>query len=383
MTTPRETVASTLNYSEFTYAYDRPQCSAVLKQEYADFQVDEIIGFEFSESGKHLCLQIQKTDKTTVEVAKTIARIYQVKLRDIGYAGMKDRRGVCTQWFSVLKNTRDRVDPNKLESDNTVVLKVRNNDRKIRRGSHRANAFRIRLRQFQGSEDDLRDRVVKVKTLGVPNYFGPQRFGKNMSNVKRAIGYFDNPANSLHKPRRDRLQHSMMLSAARSFLFNKILSQRVKNNSWAQILAGEVLSLDGTSRFFVPSPDDEFRAGGKDVEATNALSLKQELQARLSNLDIHPSGLLYGKIKSADKYLANATVKSLETEVVSRYPELCQGLLRMKVSSARRALRLVPRNLSFKMADSNTVELEFTLTTGGYATAVLRELCLTEEPGVS
>jgi len=368
------------SFSELAFVYDKPQCKAVLKQDFADFQVEEIIGFEFSGSGNHLCLQIRKINQTTIEVAQKIAKTFALKLSDVGYAGMKDKRGICTQWFSIPKNNRDKVDPARLLTENIEVLDVRDNDRKIRKGSHQENSFRIRLQKVQGAETDLQARVKKAGKFGVPNYFGPQRFGKSMRNVRRAIDYF---AQEHNKPMRDRLQKSMMLSASRSFLFNQILSYRVENCSWAQILPGEILSLDGTSRFFIPGTNEKKGRGSVDTLPEQELNHEMELQARLVNLDIHPSGLLFGACKPTERYRVREAVESLESAVVSRYPELCQGLLGLKVASARRALRLVPRNIKTEIIGSGVVELEFTLTTGGYATTVLRELCMAEEPSVS
>ncbi|MBL4819791.1 MAG: tRNA pseudouridine(13) synthase TruD [Gammaproteobacteria bacterium] len=377
-------VAPITDFSQLAYVYTEPECHAVLKQDFEDFQVEEIIGFEFSGSGDHLCLQIRKIDLTTIDVAKIIARVYGVRLADIGYGGMKDRRGVCTQWFSIPRTGNERIDPAKLENDNLTVIDARDNDRKIRIGSHRANLFKICLRELKGAEIKLRERVTKIASEGVPNYFGPQRFGRNMANLHRAREYFADlgePATDrLSKKFRKGFRKSMMLSSVRSFLFNKILSSRVENGSWNQIMDGEIFNLDGTGRFFDPYASGQT---GSEAEEADAALQEKALRGRLEALDVHPTGLLFGKINPKDRYLASGAVAQLENSIVSQYPEMCQGLVTLGVDASRRALRLVPGDLRIRTINPDTVELQFSLGTGSYATAVLREICQTHEPSAS
>ena len=347
-----------VDFAQLAYAGGQPDGRATIKQRFEDFQVDEVLGFEPTGSGEHLYLKIQKQDLGTTQVASLLAEHLGADPSAIGYSGMKDRRAVCTQWFSVPKKCAHNLTQAMLNSPDLQLLESQSNDRKLRIGSHRANRFKLRLRAFRGDKADLQGRLEWVKTRGVPNYFGPQRLGRGMSNVCQAQDYFRAFDESKEGIRLSRKKRSMLLSASRSYLFNVILSRRVSDASWDKLLAGEVLNLDGTGRFFKAQADQE-----------------QELCGRLKALDIHPTGLLAGIIGAKDPYVASETVARLESEVLSDYPVLCDGLSTIGVSASRRALRLVPRDLEYMFDQKeNSVLLSFVLPAGGYATALLREL---------
>ena len=349
---------SLIEFTEFAYAGGKPGGRAIIKEQFEDFQVDEVLGFEPTGAGEHLFLKIRKQDLGTTQVARMLADQLGADPGVIGYAGMKDRRAVCTQWFSVPKKCAHNLKDGDLGRPGVQLLEARGNDRKLRIGSHRANRFQLRLRDFSGDFEDLKTRIERVNTGGVPNYFGLQRLGRAMSNVRQAQDYFQAFDENREGIRLSRKKRSMLLSASRSYLFNVILSKRVKEASWDKLLAGEVLSLDGTGRFFKVQPEQE-----------------QELHSRLEVLDIHPTGLLAGDVGARDPYVASETVAKLEAEMLSAYPVLCAGLSASGVTAARRALRLVPRNLEYSFdKNENSVLLSFTLTAGGYATALLREL---------
>jgi tRNA pseudouridine13 synthase len=141
------------------------------------------------------------------------------------------------------------------------------------------------------------------------------------------------------------------LSAARSFLFNQILQERVKNGTWSTLLPGDCASLDGSGSFF------------------SVASVDSELERRGDELDIHPSGALWG----AGDLQTGGDVAECEEVVVNRFPELMHGLANARLQQARRALRLAVRSFTWER-DGDTVWLRFFLTRGGFATAVLREI---------
>ncbi|MBT8145238.1 MAG: tRNA pseudouridine(13) synthase TruD, partial [Gammaproteobacteria bacterium] len=336
-----------LDFDELAFAGGQPAGQARIKQRFEDFQVDEVLGFEPTGSGEHRYLKIRKQDMGTTQVASMLAERLGTDLSSIGYSGMKDRRAVCTQWFSVPDKAAQYLTASDLGSPFVELLETRNNDRKLKIGSHRANRFLLRLRAFSGDFDDLQARIEHVKAAGVPNYFGPQRLGRAMSNVTQAQDYFRTFDETREGIRLSRKKRSMLLSASRSYLFNVILSKRVTDSSWDRLLAGEVLNLDGTGRFFKAQSD-------------------QELQSRLAALDIHPTGLLAGKVRDGDPYTASEAVAKLEAAVLSAYPRLCAGLSALGVAAARRSLRLMPRNLEYKFdKNENSVLLSFMLPAGG------------------
>lgn len=347
-----------VEFAQLAYIQRLPECHAVIKQQFDDFQVDEVLGFEPGGCGEHLYLKVRKQDLGTVEVARILSTHLGVALSAVGYSGMKDRRAICTQWFSVPRASARSLAGEALDRPGLEVLETRNNDRKLRIGSHRANRFRLRLRDFKGDQEEFQARIELVKRRGVPNYYGPQRLGRGLSNVHQAQDYFRAFDEKRKGTRLSRKKKSMLLSASRSFLFNVILSRRVSDSSWDTLLAGEVMNLDGTGRFFKAQPGEE-----------------QQLHRRLAELDIHPTGLLAGRVEARDRYVATTAVAELEDDTLTGFPTLRGGLYRLGVLAGRRALRLVPKELEYTFDNNNnSVLLSFMLPAGGYATALLREL---------
>jgi len=349
---------SLVDFSELAYADGQPGGRATIKDQFEDFQVDEVLGFEPTGSGEHLYLKIRKQDLSTTQVASLLAKHLGADPKAVGYSGMKDRRAVCTQWFSVPNPAAQDLSDDALGNPGLQVLETRSNDRKLRIGSHRANQFRLRLKAFSGDLEELQARIERAILAGVPNYFGPQRLGRANSNVRQAQDYLLAFDENRVGNRFSGKKKGMLLSASRSYLFNLILSRRVTEANWNKLLPGEVLNLDGTGRFFKARSDEE-----------------RELRSRLEVLDIHPSGLLAGKVGTKDPYIASDVVAELETETLSACPVLSAGPSAVGVMAGRRALRLVPRDLEYAFdKNDNSVLMSFMLPAGGYATALLREL---------
>ena len=348
------------------YAQGKPDAGAVLKQVFSDFKVDEQLGFQPSGSGDHLFVQLRKTDLGTTDVARLLARQTGISQRDIGYSGMKDRRGECSQWFS-LKTAASAAESalHSLESEQLQILDIQRNDRKLRIGTHRANDFRVLLRDCEGEREHFDQRLQGLARTGMPNYFGPQRFGREMSNLHQVLDLFASAASSNStRGRRDKQRrHGMLLSAARSYLFNQILSRRVEAGSWNSYIAGDVLNLDGTDRFFAVAPGE----------------WDSVLEQRLQEMDIHLTGLLAGQAKAQDKYATVGEAADIEDAVCQKYPQLVSGLKRQGVQAGRRPLRCAVRELRWSWPAARQLELRFTLPRGAYATSLLRELCVLKE----
>lgn len=353
------------------FSQSRPGVSATLKQQFTDFCVDEELGFEFSGSGEHLCLRLKKTDLSTTDVMRSIASCTGAPMRAIGYSGMKDRRAVTSQWFSLPLESAQEKSLASLESGQLEILETTRNSRKIKIGCHRANKFTIRLRDCKGSADEFESRLDQIRKNGVPNYFGPQRFGNGMSNVTQAMSLFDNALYSPDskqtsrpdKSRQGRFKRGMLFSAARAYLFNQLISHRLENGSWSKYLPGDVLNLDSTSRFFSLEEGAEW----DDI-----------LQQRLDSFDIHISGPLAGKIDTKDKYASKQQAADIEYAVLAQFPLLLAGLQHFDLMAARRTLRLIPKDLDWHWLETGTLELSFALSSGSFATSLIRELCVTD-----
>ncbi len=331
---------------------DQPKVSGRIKVSPEHFKVDEILGFEPDGIGQHYLFRILKVNRNTVDVARELSQIFGVRLVDVGYSGRKDKRAVARQWFSVPVQSVDAV-ASSIGGLGWKVEKLCRHGRKLRRGSHRGNTFDIRLIGFKGCASDLEQRVLDLKYQGFPNYFGSQRFGHRGRNVDEARRILGTDAVRLGRP-----SHQMLLSAARSWLFNIILGQRLRENTWTQALPGDIMMLAGSRSHFTAETGDS------------------RLLERLARLDIHVSGPLWGDVEAVQCQPAwQRECYWLEGE-----EELRDSIARTGANPARRALRATCDDLALKWIDDNNPRLVFTLGRGCYATSLLRELVLFDLP---
>lgn len=320
-------------------------CSGRIRGVPEDFIVEEIPAFEASGEGEHLLLTLQKRGMNTVFCAETIARWAGVDVREVSFAGMKDRHALTTQRFSVRLPKKTSPDVNLLNSDACKVLEAVWHNRKLARGALAGNRFILTLRELSGGRELLEQALQTIRSEGVPNYFGEQRFGMEQANVGKALGMFEGR-------RVDRAKRSIYLSAARSFLFNQVLAWRVEQGTWNKPLPGEVWMLEGTKSIFGPE------------------ELTDDISARCAAKDIHPTGPMWG----AGTLRTRAEVQTLESRLPVESPELCRGLEKAELHQERRALRLIPKNLQWRFETDEVLELRFELPPGAYATCVLAEL---------
>ena len=339
-----------MNYS---YALGAPLASATLRTTPEDFEVHEVLGFEPDGIGDHVLLHLQKRNTNTEWLARQLAKFAGVKQVDVGYGGLKDRNAVTSQWFSVNLSGKSEPDWTQLESADTRVLRVARNRRKLKRGTHHGNQFVITLRDVNGDPCELETRLDTMREHGVPNYFGEQRFGIDANNIEQAHAIFTGEIQVT-----DRHRRGLYLSAARSLLFNAVLSRRVAEGSWATALCGDALMLAGTHSFFVADI----------IDAT--------LVHRLSSGDVHPTGPLWGRGETATRLDA----RSCEDKVLAQYAVYRVGLEQAGLDQERRALRLLIQQLSWQFGPDRSLRLEFMLPSGAYATTVLRELVATTTP---
>jgi tRNA pseudouridine13 synthase len=312
-----------------------------------DFQVSEIPLLEPEGDGEHIWVLVRKRLQNTADVAGLLARCAGVPQRDVSYAGLKDRQAVTEQWFSVHLPGRTLPDWSAIGSPDVSVLQQARHGRKLRRGALRGNRFRIKVRDLVTDPVQLQYRLETIAAEGVPNYFGEQRFGRNGSNLRIAERLFSNP-----RMRLSRHQRGLALSAARSLLFNAVLSRRVSEGSWNRALPGDAMQLQGSHSYFI------------------ATLVDAELQQRVAAHDVHPTGPLHGRGAAA----VEAGVLALETVVLAGYPGWRAGLEAAGLKQERRALRLIPEDLGWTQPEANVLCMEFSLPAGAYATSVLREL---------
>lgn len=328
-------------------AWPATGATAVLRAEPGDFRVDEELGFAPDGEGEHLLVHVEKRGLNTAEVAGLIARHLGLPRRAVSWAGRKDRHAVTRQWFGVHWSRTDMPELAGLAGPKLAVLDVARHRRKLRPGALAGNRFRIRLTGLAGDGPAVDRRLEVIAARGVPNYFGPQRFGRDGANIERARTALAGDVRRLPRERR-----SILLSAARSWLFNGVLAARVGDGSWERLLPGELAMLEGSASFFrVPCVD-------------------LELEGRLARHDISPSGPLpgLGGDRPEDDALA------VESAALDEEPGLVQGLSRAGLKAARRSLRLLPREFEWRRERPDALVLEFELPAGAFATAVIAEV---------
>lgn len=327
-------------------AHGGPAGHAQLRACPEDFVVREWLGFGADGEGEHLLLKVRKRGANTLWVAKQLARIAKVHPADVGFAGLKDRDAVAEQSFTVPVRSARGADWAGVSGEGFEVLQAQRHRRKLKRGALRGNEFEIVLRDFDGDLAVLEGRLRAIATAGVPNYFGPQRFGHGGRNLQLARAWFAGEA-----PTPGRAERGFALSAARAALFNAVLAQRVADRTWNRLQPGEIVNLDGSGSIFAADLIDE------------------ALELRCEGLDVHPTGPMWG----GDAPEGSGSTAALEQRVAQDHPVLVAGLSGAGLEAERRALRVRVDSLQWAI-EGTQVQLRFRLHRGCYATAVLHEL---------
>ena len=340
-----EAMPTMASVAELPRAHGGPLLRATLRTTPEDFRVEEILGYDVDGHGEHAMLWVEKRGANTDWVARELAKFAGVAPVAVGYAGLKDRHAVTRQTFSVQLAGKPDPDWSKLVCEGVSVLAATRHSRKLKRGALRGNRFVLVLRDVQGDSAAADVLLAQIAQRGVPNYFGEQRFGRSGDNVAQARAMFAGR-------RVERSKRSLLLSAARSQIFNEVLAARVERGAWDCALEGEIWSLAGSHSWFGPEP------------------YTAVLAERLARGDIHPSGPLWGQGDPPGTGVAGA----LERTIGATHADLVQGLIAARMDQDRRPLRLLPRELKWRWLDASILELAFELPAGSYATVVVREL---------
>jgi tRNA pseudouridine13 synthase len=344
---------------DLAYAFGPPEACAVIRARPEDFEVEEVLRFQPGGEGEHAYLRVKKRGLNTLAVAKAIARHAGVRVMDVGFAGMKDRNAVTSQWFSIALAGRSEPDWGALTGDRLEVVERGRHTKKLRPGQLMQNRFRITLRSIYGDAEGIKARLDRIGSEGAPNYFGPQRFGRDGANLDAARELF----RGVRRVRKGKLK-GIYLSAARAQIFNQVLSARVSSGSWNRVLPGDVLMFDDSrSRF--PTPDEIILA-----------------DARIEQLELHPTGPLWGR-GSPD---ASGEAAAVERRAAEAFSDLAQGVEAAGLKADRRALRLRVADLHYQETGEVSATLSFALRPGAFATAVLREVArvqvaMVDQPG--
>jgi len=384
----------------------------VIKQFPEDFQVEEVPLYEPGGSGTHTYFRIEKRGISTMEAVHAVGAALDVRRRDIGYAGLKDAHAVTRQWMSV-----EHVPPEKiqaLELSHIRVLEVDLHGNKLRLGHLAGNRFLIRVRQTAPHRlAEFQDALKVLTARGVPNYFGPQRFGGrgDTDRVGRAVvrgeiadavdlilgrpgpadrgavlrarehyeaGRYEEAARAwpwaFRDERRalralqraggrkksaffaiDKALRRFYVSAYQSWLFNVIVAQRL-----------------GTGLDRLETGDLAIRHGSRSVFLVEDAPHEQP---RADAFEISPSGPLFGYRMTEPEGQPGARERELLNSEGLAADSFRSGPQRVK--GGRRALRFAPQDAAIRLGADDAgayLELRFTLSRGCYATSLLREL---------
>lgn len=327
------------------YIKEAPSTTAQFKLSPDDFHVNELFEGTFSGEGEHILLKIEKKGVTTEEVVKSLSRLINKSPKLISYAGLKDRQALTTQWISIHAPGEEIEGVGVLQAPGWKVIEHTRHNKKLRPGYLSGNEFMIRLRDITQT-DEIIDRINSIQLTGVPNYFGEQRFGRDAGNLLRAEEVLVQG-----KKIKDRFLKGMYFSAARSWIFNLILAQRVTDGSWNKPLNGDVMQLRGSNSIFI---DDDHH---------------DELVQRITKKDVSPASPLPGRGKS----MVSKQALRLIEKIYDEWQPWIHGLEKNGLEEAWRANILHIDCITHELVGSD-MELRFTLPPGAYATVVLREL---------
>jgi len=312
--------------------------------------VDEIPAFAPSGEGEHLYLEIVKTNVTTNDAVRRVCQALAVDDRGAGYAGMKDKRAVASQTISVpFPRDRSCDDALGLELEGVVVRGAVRHGHKLKPGHLKGNRFAIALRGLDATAvpDIVRD-LEQAGQLGVPNAFGPQRFGRDGDNPERAMTWL---AGRSPGPK-DRRERRLLFSALQAELFNRVLLRRQAEGTWNRPLAGDLLRKCDTGGIFLCTDPDG------DAE-------------RAVRGEICPTGPLYGvKMRWPEGEPAKIEREILQaavgdSDLFDQHRALGEG--------TRRAFVLHVRDLVIREVqdEESALLVVFVLPKGGYATTLL------------
>lgn len=337
---------------------DRPRPHGAIKARFEDFVVEELPAYEPSGTGEHVYVRITKTDLTTLEAVRRVARELGCDPREAGFAGMKDRHGVTTQTLSL--HAPRGVAPAELAAraraltlDGVRVLSATPHGNKLKPGHLAGNRFSITVRDVPRDRlDEVEQALTDVAQHGVPNAFGAQRFGRERDNASRALAWLRGEVEGPRDPRMQRL----LWSALQSAVFNALLDVRVADGTWATALEGDLLKLRSSGGLFLCA----------DVQTD---------RARAETGEVSPTGPIIG----IDMRWPEGSPALLERRICSEVlgDDFDLSRTRRLGEGSRRPLRVWVQDLRWEVDDgepgnaATCVRVYFVLPKGAYATTVL------------
>lgn len=386
----------------------------VIRQRWEDFRVKEIPLYTPCGSGEHLYLTIEKRNRTTLQARNHLARVFEVSPDDVGFAGFKDKRAVTSQTFSI-PVLSDRKVP-EVEEHWIEVLEVQRHKNKIRTGHLQGNRFEILIRETRPDcLEDTRKVLQAVAQSGLPNFYGPQRFGMHgdgarvgsallrrqvdeavhlllgpregvdeeyrhafaSGDIQKSLqllppgrstelsllkSFRSHPGNMRAAARRiPRPLRKMYYSAYQSELFNWVLIERMmrSQDGFHMPWGGDICQLEGRrSRFHVE---------------TDPVALERERERARAG-EISPTGPIFGrKMKLPTGVSGQIEAQVLESEGL-RPESWLSHVKGLDLDGSRRPLRVPVADPEAEWVDGEGLWLRFGLPAGSFATTLLDQV---------
>lgn len=339
------------------------------KQTARDFVVEEIPLYEFSGEGEHLILFVRKKNTSTPEMINQICKYLNIKIKDVGYAGLKDKHAMTKQYISLHKKHEAAMDA--FEDENIKVISKTYHNNKIRIGHLKGNRFFIKVKKVNPTDAKKIDEALKnISLYGMPNFFGYQRFGNDGDN--HILG--EKIAKGEHKERNPRVK-TLLINAYQSHLFNLWLSRRLEINTLVSNFSVDeienILNLPNEEVKKLKAQKHPFKLMSGDVMEHYPHGRLFEFDGsdhdfeRFNNRDISVTGLLCGKKTKYADGIAGTIEKEFTDDV--------------NIDGARRYAWVYPTDVEGRFKDQEAqYEFNFTLPKGSYATVLIEEIAKKE-----
>ncbi|MEX0775751.1 MAG: tRNA pseudouridine(13) synthase TruD [Phycisphaeraceae bacterium] len=406
---------------------DIPGTGGIIKERPEDFLVEEQPLYQPEGHGEHLYLYIEKRERATTDVVHRLAKLFNVRRGDIGYAGLKDKHAVTRQHLSIYKPdpTGDDKALANIEHTGMKLLWSARHVNKLRRGHHAGNRFVIRIRQVDPTAVLHAKHVLdRLEQHGVPNFIGEQRFGYRQNNhvlgrlllaqewqafIEELVG---NPRSSdappmqaaraavmngdltaalatwpryLHDERRvldllrqkrtpqqavmalDSRQREFLINAWQAAIFNEVLGRRLGDGLLDKLVAGDLAWKHDSRAVF-------------NVDETTATA-ENAADGRVARREVSPSGPMWGPSMTT----AGGQVAQWEAAALAAHggEQISLDQVGQAVAGSRRPMREMLRDpdISGGVDEHGAyIRVAFELPRGSYATIVLREII---KPGLT
>jgi len=325
-----------------------PGIGGIIKARPEHFVVEEILPYTACGQGEHVYVTFRRSGWNTADAARAIQQHLDLASTDVGYGGRKDKTAVVEQTFSLRCGESRPL----AEIEGTLaelpfdILAIDRHRNKIKTGHVAANRFTIVVsKPLPDALPRALSIAERLARTGIPNFYGPQRFGHGWQNVQRGFALFP-PSKKVRK-------NPFMVSVVQSTLFNIWLKQRMETGNYGQLLKGDIVKKTDTGGMFTV----------EDMAAE---------APRFENGEIVYTGPIYGyKMKKAAD-----TAGEVESALLAQYDLGAKDFRPFRAPGSRRPAILRPDDLEIRES-SEGLQFTFTLPSGAYATTVLREFTRT------